>query len=51
MTILVGKKTPEFEISAMIEYKKIVESFSLEQFKDKYILLFFPQKNPLLYIL
>ncbi len=39
---LVGKKAPAFTTQAVLEGKKIVENFSLEQFiGEKYIILFF----------
>lgn len=45
VSLLVGKKAPEFRASAVVEGSKIVENFSLEQFRGKYILLFFYPKD------
>ncbi|XOD66638.1 MAG: peroxiredoxin [Flavobacteriales bacterium Tduv] len=44
-SLLVGKKAPDFKASAVIEGNKIVENFSMEQFKGKYVLLFFYPKD------
>lgn len=42
MSTLVGKKAPEFKATAVIDGYKIVDDFSLEQYKgDKYVVLFF----------
>jgi len=38
---LVGKKAPEFKAGAVINGGEIVESFSLEQYKGKKVVLFF----------
>lgn len=42
---LIGKKAPDFSSSAVINGNKIVNNFSLNQFKGKYILLFFYPKD------
>ena len=41
MGVLVGKKAPAFSAQAVINGSDIVEDFTLEQFKGKYVLLFF----------
>jgi peroxiredoxin (alkyl hydroperoxide reductase subunit C) len=38
---LVGKKTPDFNATAVVNGDKIEKNFSLSNFKGKYILLFF----------
>lgn len=45
MGVLVGKKAPAFSAQAVINGNDIVENFTLEQFKDKYVLLFFYPKD------
>ncbi|MCB1111223.1 MAG: peroxiredoxin [Chlamydiales bacterium] len=40
MGVLVGKKAPDFKTKAVIS-GKIVDDFTLEQFKGKYVVLFF----------
>ncbi|MBK1791206.1 peroxiredoxin [Persicirhabdus sediminis] len=46
MSVLVGKKAPNFSASAVVEGNKIVENFTLEQFLgEKYVLLFFYPKD------
>jgi peroxiredoxin (alkyl hydroperoxide reductase subunit C) len=46
MSVLVGKKAPHFEASAVVNGEEIVEKFSLDQFKgEKYVLLFFYPKD------
>ncbi len=42
MSVLVGKKAPDFNASAVINGNDIVENFSLSQFEGKkYVVLFF----------
>lgn len=45
MAVLVGKKAPNFSASAVINGIEIVENFTLEQFKGKYVILFFYPKD------
>ena len=46
MRSLVGTKAPEFAATAVVDGGKIVENFSLDQFKgNKYIVLFFYPKD------
>ncbi|MCB9334670.1 MAG: peroxiredoxin [Flavobacteriales bacterium] len=45
MSVLVGKKAPAFSASAVINGKDIVNNFTLEQFKGKYVILFFYPKD------
>lgn len=45
MAVLVGKKAPNFSASAVINGGEIVENFTLEQFKGKYVVLFFYPKD------
>lgn len=45
MSVLVGKMAPKFSANAVIEGGKIVNNFSLEQFKGKYVILFFYPKD------
>lgn len=46
MAVLVGKKAPKFEASAVINGEEIVEKFSLEQYLGKkYVVLFFYPKD------
>ncbi len=45
MGVLVGRKAPAFTAQAVINGNEIVESFSLEQFKGKYVVLFFYPKD------
>jgi peroxiredoxin (alkyl hydroperoxide reductase subunit C) len=45
MAILVGKKAPGFSASAVINGGEIVKDFTLEQFKGKYVVLFFYPKD------
>ncbi len=45
MGVLVGKKAPGFSAQAVINGNDIVENFTLEQFKGKYVLLFFYPKD------
>jgi len=45
MAVLVGRKAPGFSASAVINGGTIVEDFTLEQFKGKYVVLFFYPKD------
>jgi len=45
MAVLVGKSAPAFTASAVINGNDIVEGFTLEQFKGKYVVLFFYPKD------
>lgn len=46
MSVLVGKKAPDFKASAVIDGEEIIEDFSLEQYKgSKYVILFFYPKD------
>lgn len=45
MGVLVGKKAPQFTATAVINGEEIVEDFSLEQYKGKYVILFFYPKD------
>lgn len=45
MSVLVGKKAPDFSASAVTDGINIVQDFTLEQFKGKYVILFFYPKD------
>jgi peroxiredoxin (alkyl hydroperoxide reductase subunit C) len=45
MAVLVGKPAPGFSEAAVINGGTIVENFTLEQFKGKYVVLFFYPKD------
>lgn len=45
MGVLVGKKAPGFSASAVTNGVEIVNNFTLEQFKGKYVVLFFYPKD------
>lgn len=45
MGVLVGKPAPDFNASAVINGGEIVSDFTLEQFKGKYVVLFFYPKD------
>jgi peroxiredoxin (alkyl hydroperoxide reductase subunit C) len=45
MAVLVGKKAPDFKAAAVINGNEIVEDFTLEQYKGKYVILFFYPKD------
>jgi peroxiredoxin (alkyl hydroperoxide reductase subunit C) len=45
MAVLVGKKAPQFTAQAVINGGQIVGEFSLDQFKGKYVVLFFYPKD------
>jgi len=41
MSVLVGKSAPSFNAKAVINGSEIIENFSLDQFKGKYVVFFF----------
>ncbi|MBL7766312.1 MAG: peroxiredoxin [Chitinophagaceae bacterium] len=45
MAVLVGKQAPAFQAKAVINGQEIVDQFTLEQFKGKYVILFFYPKD------
>lgn len=45
MAVLVGKKAPDFNASAVVNGGEIVDNFTLSQFKGKYVILFFYPKD------
>ena len=45
MGVLVGRKAPAFSASAVINGNDIVTDFTLDQFKGKYVILFFYPKD------
>lgn len=45
MAVLVGKKAPNFRASAIVNGGEFVDNFSLDQFKGKYVVLFFYSKD------
>ncbi len=45
MSVLVGKKAPDFSASAVINGVEIVSNFTLSQFKGKHVILFFYPKD------
>lgn len=45
MSVLVGKMAPKFSANAVIDGGKIVNNFTLDQFKGKYVILFFYPKD------
>jgi len=45
MAVLVGKQAPAFSAAAVINGGEIVENFTPEQFKGKYVILFFYPKD------
>lgn len=46
MAVLVGKKAPDFSVTAVINGEEIVENFTLSQFHGKkYVILFFYPKD------
>ncbi|MFV0237919.1 MAG: peroxiredoxin [Flavobacteriales bacterium] len=45
MAVLVGKKAPAFSSAAVINGGEFVENFSLDQYKGKYVVLFFYPKD------
>jgi peroxiredoxin (alkyl hydroperoxide reductase subunit C) len=45
MSVLVGRQAPGFSASAVVDGGKIVNDFTLEQFKGKHVVLFFYPKD------
>ena len=46
MSVLVGKKAPEFSVKAVVNGSEIVDNFNLEQYRGKkYVVLFFYPKD------
>lgn len=45
MSVLIGKKAPDFKSTAVINGSEIVENFSLEQYVGKYVVFFFYPKD------
>ncbi len=45
MAVLVGKKAPAFSSAAVVNGGEFVENFSLDQYKGKYVVLFFYPKD------
>ncbi|MCB9195299.1 MAG: peroxiredoxin [Flavobacteriales bacterium] len=45
MAVLVGKEAPKFSANAVINGGEIVGNFTLEQFRGKYVILFFYPKD------
>lgn len=45
MAVLVGKQAPSFSAKAVVNGNEIVDNFSLDQFKGKYVILFFYPKD------
>ncbi len=45
MAVLVGKKAPAFSSAAVVNGGEFVEKFSLDQYKGKYVVLFFYPKD------
>lgn len=45
MAVLVGKEAPGFSANAVINGREIVSDFTLEQFRGKYVVLFFYPKD------
>lgn len=45
MAVLVGKKAPDFNASAVVNGGEIVDNFTLSQFEGKYVILFFYPKD------
>ena len=45
MSVLVGKQAPGFTAAAVLNGIEIVEDFTLEQYKGKYVILFFYPKD------
>src|ERR1035437_2468748 len=41
MSVLVGKSAPSFNAKAVINGSEIIDNFSLDQFKGKYVVFFF----------
>ena len=45
MSVLVGKKAPDFNAQAVVNGAEIISDFTLSQFKGKYVVLFFYPKD------
>ncbi|MDP4935212.1 MAG: redoxin domain-containing protein, partial [Salibacteraceae bacterium] len=45
MAVLAGKKAPEFKAQAVVNGGEFVDNFSLEQYKGKYVVMFFYPKD------
>lgn len=45
MAVLVGKQAPSFSAKAVVHGNEIVDNFTLDQFKGKYVILFFYPKD------
>ena len=45
MSVLVGKKAPDFNAQAVVNGAEIISDFTLSQFKGKYVILFFYPKD------
>lgn len=45
MAVLVGKQAPSFNAKAVVHGNEILDNFSLDQFKGKYVILFFYPKD------
>ena len=45
MSVLVGKKAPDFNAQAVVYGAEIISDFTLSQFKGKYVILFFYPKD------
>lgn len=45
MAVLVGKKAPDFSVSAVVDGGIFANDFTLEQFRGKYVILFFYPKD------
>ena len=45
MSVLVGKKAPDFNAQAVVNGAEIISYFTLSQFKGKYVVLFFYPKD------
>lgn len=41
MSVLVGKQAPEFDVKAVVDGGKVVDSYKLSALKGKYVILFF----------
>ena len=45
MAVLVGKQAPDFSAKAVVDGGQFVDDFTLDQFKGKYVVLFFYPKD------
>ena len=41
MSVLVGRKAPDFDVAAVVKGSQFVDSVKLSDFKGKYVVLFF----------